>query len=148
MGWSINEAPTTTTYLGYLSLDLDRAIKHSKELGCSVDFIATLQNLKQQLPEKSAFPAWKEQHPTVWRQQLRAAMIQYRNVVHDWQFDTTQQANLRKYCLANKLLREFLQAEDECYLISDNRQYIIDTFCRPIHLIPPPQIQTMICQIN
>jgi predicted NACHT family NTPase len=107
MGWSINEAPTTTTYLGYLSLDLDRAIKHSKELGCSVDFIATLQNLKQQLPEKSAFPAWKEQHPTVWRQQLRAAMIQYRNVGHDWQFDATQQANLRKYCLANKLLREF-----------------------------------------
>jgi predicted NACHT family NTPase len=146
---SINESPITTTYLGYLNLYLnlnlslylylylDQAIEKSKQLGCDIDFIAILQNLKQQLPEKAAFSAWKEQHLTDWRQQLRTAMIKYRNVGHDWQFTKPQKDNLKKYYLANRLLQEFLQAEDECYLTLSTRQHITDTFCRPIHLIPP-----------
>jgi predicted NACHT family NTPase len=162
---SINAPPTTTTYLGYLDLslslyhslylsdslsldlslyhslhlgdDLSKAIDRSKKLGCNIDFIAILQNLQQQLLEKAVFCAYKEQHPVDWRQQLHTAMIRYRNIGYDWQFTKPQRDNLKKYCLANKLLQEFLQAEDECYLTLNTRQYITDTFCRPFHLIPP-----------
>jgi predicted NACHT family NTPase len=167
---SINEDSTTTTYLFYLdlslslsldlsldlnldlnlsldlypsldlNLSLNKAIENSQKLGCNIDFITILQNLTQQLPEKSAVSAWKEQHLADWRQELRAAMIRYRNIGHDWQFTILQKDNLKKYYLANKLLRELLQAEDECYLTLTTRQYITDTFCRPFDLIPPPPI--------
>jgi predicted NACHT family NTPase len=165
---SINKVSTTNTYLFYLhlhipvSIDLDlyldhnlnlkhnhsfnrnlyiylnKAIESSIELGCNIDFVNILQDLRQQLPEKSAFSTWKEQYLTDWRQQLNAAMIQYCSIGHDWQFDTLQKNNLNKYYFANKLLQEFLQAEDECYLTLTTRQYVTDTFCRPFDLIPPP----------
>jgi predicted NACHT family NTPase len=124
----------------HIDITLNRAIEKSKGLGCNINFIATLQNLRQQLPEKHAISIWKQQHLADWRQQVYAAMIQYRNIGHDWQFSTLQIKNLSKYYFANQLLQEFLEAEDECYLTLTTRQYIIDTFCRPFDLIPlhPP----------
>jgi predicted NACHT family NTPase len=119
---------------------LDNAVEKSQEVGCNVDFIAILQNLRKQIPEESAFSAWKEQHLTEWRQRMLVAMIQYRNIGHDWQFTKEQQDNLIKYYFANELLHELLEATDECYLTVATRQYIIDTFCRPLHLIPPPPV--------
>jgi predicted NACHT family NTPase len=122
---------------------LDKAIDKSKELGCNVDFIAILQNLRQQVPDQSDFTArqeWREQHLTDWRKQLRAAIIQYRNIGHDWKFTELQRDNLKKYYFAYRLLHDCLEAIDECYLALPVRQYITDTFCRPLHLIPPPPV--------
>jgi hypothetical protein len=67
-------------------------------------------------------------------------MIQYRNIGHGWQFAAEQIDNLEKYYLANKLLRQFLQAEDKCYLTLGTRQYTTNTFCCPFDFIPSPPI--------
>jgi hypothetical protein len=73
-------------------------------------------------------------------QQLRAATIQYRSIGYKWQFALQQQEKLKKYYLANKLLSDILESEAECYIDRTTRQYIIDTFCRPLALIPPPPL--------
>jgi predicted NACHT family NTPase len=123
-----------------LDLDLKQAINKSKEPEVNVDFIDTLQNLRQQLLEKSVFAEWAEENLADWQQQLRAAMIQYRNIGHDWQFTSQQKEKLKKYYLANKLLSDILELETECYINRTTRQYIIDTFCRRLALIPPPSL--------
>jgi predicted NACHT family NTPase len=93
----------------------------------------------QQLLEEYDLPMWKKQYID-WQKQLRAAMIQYRNIGHDWQFTDAQKDKLEKYYFSNNLLQDFLAAADECYLTLTTRQYITDTFCRPFDLIPPPPI--------
>jgi predicted NACHT family NTPase len=120
----------------YIDFYLDQAIKTSIEIKCNDDFTATLQKLKSQSP----FPTWERQNLTDWRRQMHTAMINYRNIGHDWGFTIPQKDNLKKYYLANKLLQEFLQAKDECYLTLSTRQHITNTFCRPFHLIPPPPV--------
>jgi predicted NACHT family NTPase len=120
----------------YIDFYLDQAIKKAIKIKSSSDFIAALQKLKSQ----STFPTWERRNLADWRKQMHVAMIKYRDIGHDWEFTILQKDNLKKYYLANKLLREFLQAKDECYLTLTTRQYITNTFCRPFDLIPPPPI--------
>jgi predicted NACHT family NTPase len=111
------------------------AIKLSKKLQCEYLFIFGLNKIQHEVPPKPV--EWNEEKLANWKQHLQKLMIKYRNIGHDWQFTAAQQDNLEKYYLANKILQEFLQSEDECCLTLNTRQYITDTFCRPFHLIPP-----------
>jgi predicted NACHT family NTPase len=156
---SINESLPIQTHILYLALDLNlyidldlslffsfslnKAIENSMTLGCDVDFIAILQNLEQHLPvglDNYDPREWKGRHFADWQKQLRAAMIKYRNIGQDWQFTVLQKNNLRNYYFANKLLYDCLETTDECYLTLPVRQYITETFCRPLHHIPPPPV--------
>jgi predicted NACHT family NTPase len=91
---SIANRPATMAHLFYFSLYLDlyldlslnsaraleKAIDKAKELEANVDFIDILQVLRQQLSEESVSAEWARENLADWRQQLRAAMIQYRNL--------------------------------------------------------------------
>jgi predicted NACHT family NTPase len=126
---------------------LDQAIKKSQELGNNFGLVNALKTLLQQLPEKSIFYKWAKQNITDWRQQFRSAMVQYRNVGYDWQFTKSQKESLGKYYQANKLLQELLAVENEFYITLLTRQYVTDTFCRPI-ATTTNIVQTMICRTN
>jgi predicted NACHT family NTPase len=124
----------------YLNLNLNLAINQSKKLEANVDFTDILQSLRQQLPKESVFDEWAKENLANWRQQLCIAMIQYRNIDYGWQFTSQQQEKLGKHYLANKLLSDILKLETECYIDRTTRQYIINTFCRPLALISPPPL--------
>ncbi|GAA6617584.1 NACHT domain-containing protein [Scytonema sp. NUACC26] len=65
----------------------------------------------------------------VWTEQLRAVMIEHRNIGHDWQFTDTQKELLQQYYDANKLLVDCLNSD--CYVSREVRQEIEDTLLLP-----------------
>lgn len=73
-----------------------------------------LQLLKQQLPDCSEdsnrFKQWWSAHGRAWTGQLRAVMIEYRNIGHNWQFSYQQRKVLKQYYEANHLLVDCLSS--------------------------------------
>jgi predicted NACHT family NTPase len=133
---SLNFSSSFRIFKNALVRNLSEAIEISQKLEDSNLFIDKLQNLKQQLcTEESNLRQWHQKNSKGWRRQFRDLMIQHRNIGHDWKFTLQQKDSLEKYYIANKLLKECL--ESECYIDLDTRQYITDTFCRPLHLISP-----------
>nr|WP_322710562.1 hypothetical protein [Nostoc sp. ChiSLP03a]MDZ8211668.1 hypothetical protein [Nostoc sp. ChiSLP03a] len=72
---------------------------------------------------------WKSNNQT-WVKRLRKAMIEYRNIGHDWQFTKPQKQLLEEYYNANELLIDCLNSE--CYVSREVRQEIEDTLLLPI----------------
>jgi predicted NACHT family NTPase len=106
-----------------LDLDLEPKLKGS------------LQYLKEQLPKASMgneenVQQWWQENGTAWVDQLRAVMIQYRNIGYDWQFNEVQQSLLQQYYYANKLLVDCLNSE--CYVSREVRKEIEDGLLLPI----------------
>jgi predicted NACHT family NTPase len=101
----------------------------------------SLQQLKKQLPESGeaseTLDKWWQKNGQAWTKQLRAAMIEYRNIGHDWQFSDTQKELLRQYYDANKLLVDCLNSD--CYVSREVRQEIEDTLLLPISEIEKRQ---------
>ena len=95
------------------------------------ELYSLLANLWEQLPKPlskkiktiEARSKWQKQHGNLWLKQLRKAMIQYRNIGHDWKFTDIQKQQLRRYQDANKLLVDCL---NYCNKISINTQIIIE----------------------
>jgi predicted NACHT family NTPase len=81
---------------------------------------------------------WKESGAS-WRKQLRAIMIEHRNIGHDWQFTDQEAELLEKYYGANQLLVECLNSD--CYVSRDVRKYIEDTLLLPIKSIPKARLE-------
>jgi predicted NACHT family NTPase len=135
---SISISKSNIMSISYVLFSLDQAIQESEQLNISTRLIDELKNIKQHFDaisiKESDPQKWKDEIYS-WQQNLRAVMIQHRNIGHDWQFTKQQNQNLRKYYFANELLKDCL--ESECYVDLDTRKYITDTFCRPFHLIPP-----------
>jgi predicted NACHT family NTPase len=133
---SFNFSGSFRIFKNALVRSLSEAIEISQKLEDSNLFADRLQNLKQQLCiEESNLRQWHQKNSKDWRRQFRDLIIQYRNIGHDWKFTLQEKDSLEKYYIANKLLKECL--ESECYVDLDTRKYITDTFCRPLHLIPP-----------
>ena len=106
-----------------LDLDLDPKLKRK------------LQEIKDQLPDVSRnngenFKQWWQENGQAWTEQLRAVMIQHRNIGHDWQFSNEQKQLLKQYYDANKLLIDCLNSD--CYISRDVRQEIEDTLLLPM----------------
>lgn len=85
-----------------------------------------LQVLKDQISgtleeNKEQFKQWWETQGTAWVAKLRATMVEYRNIGHDWQFSSKQRDKLSQYHTANFLLADCLKRG---YLTSEARQRI------------------------
>ncbi|NEQ29378.1 MAG: hypothetical protein F6K28_62765 [Microcoleus sp. SIO2G3] len=93
-----------------------------------------LQQLSQQLPDprskEEIIKQWWEANGRAWTEQLRAVMIKYRNIGHDWQFSEQQEELLIQYYDANKLLVDCLNSD--CYVSREVRQKIEDELLLPI----------------
>ena len=82
-----------------------------------------------------AFEAWWKANGKAWTDDFRQAMIQHRNIGHDWQFSEAQKTILEQYYRANQLLTQCLH--QDCYIRLEVRQYIEETLLLPIDKIQP-----------
>ncbi|MBD2100155.1 NACHT C-terminal helical domain 2-containing protein [Leptolyngbya sp. FACHB-261] len=113
------------------NLDLDLAL--NLDLDLNTQLRQALQTLKDQLPnlqDWKRFRQWWQTNGQAWIQQLRAAMIEHRNVGHDWQFSEEQEKVLQQYYEANKLLVDCLNSD--CYVSREVRQEIEETLLLPM----------------
>lgn len=76
------------------------------------------------------FKEWWQANGQAWTQQLRAVMIEHRNIGHDWQFNKQQKELLKQYHYANELLVKCLNSD--CYMSHKVRSQIEDTLLLPI----------------
>jgi predicted NACHT family NTPase len=123
--------------------DLDRARTHTLELKLK------LEELSAQIPDSGSNwdtrrQWWREQGP-VWIEQLRAMMIEHRNIGHDWQLSEAQIQRLQQYYEANRLLVAGLNVaglnvaglnvaglNSDCYVSRAVRKEIEDTLLLPL----------------
>ena len=95
-----------------------------------------LEQLKDGLPDSAVdaqvFQRWWLINGKAWIEQLRAVMIQTRNLGHAWQFNEPQKKALKRYYEANQLLVDCLKSD--CYVTSKLRQEIESTMLLPAQL--------------
>ncbi len=115
-------------FKGAFFLGCERALMLEPKLG------QALQELKEQLPDLDSnewrFRQWWQANGQVWAEQLRAILIDYRNIGHDWQFSDEQKNLLKQYYDANKLLVDCLNSD--CYVSREVRSQIEETLLLPI----------------
>jgi len=80
---------------------------------------------------------WWQENGQTWINQLRAVMIEHRNIGHDWQFSAAQKERLQQYYDANKLLVDCLNSD--CYISRSVREEIEATLLLPIAAIKQRQ---------
>ncbi|NJM68721.1 MAG: hypothetical protein HC862_00080 [Scytonema sp. RU_4_4] len=113
-------------------LALDLALDRARALDQNPELRRSLQRLKDQLPnpeDKEVYKQWWQENGSTWTEQLRAVMIEHRNIGHDWQFTDAQEELLKQYYDANKLLVDCLNSD--CYVSREARQEIEDTLLLP-----------------
>ncbi|MDY6784607.1 MAG: NACHT domain-containing protein [Cyanobacteriota bacterium] len=93
-------------------LDLFLTFAVDRKLVLDEDFHQALQELNTQLPklkkDSVQYQKWWESHSHDWTENLRLAIVGYRNIGYSWRFDTRQRKLLRQYYQANKFLVEGL----------------------------------------
>jgi predicted NACHT family NTPase len=111
---------------------LERARARARALDSDLE--RSLQQLKEQLSdsdeEGKRFDEWWQVNSGAWTEQLRAVMIKYRNLGHNWQFSDQQREALKQYYDANQLLVDCLNSN--CYVTRTVRQDITQTLLLPI----------------
>lgn len=114
----------------FLARNIDRTLNYKLNLKLK----RALKQLKDELPnpnqEEKTFQEWWESNRQKWCDKLRASMIKYRNIGHNWQFSVEQREALIQYYDANKLLVDCLNSD--CYVSREVRQEIEDTLLLPI----------------
>jgi predicted NACHT family NTPase len=118
-----------------LDLDLARDLDLALDRDLDLELKLKLQEVKDQLPNVSPDnrenrERWWQENGQAWTEQLRAVMIEYRNIGHDWQFSEEQKQLLQDYYYVNKLLIDCLNSD--CYVSRDVRQEIEDTLLLPM----------------
>jgi predicted NACHT family NTPase len=97
------------------------------------ELLKTLQHLQDSLPTHSPEKkqeAWWQSQGQEWINQLRAVMIEHRNIGHDWQFSSKQHQLLQQYYDANLLLVDCLNSD--CYVSREVRVAIEDQLLLPM----------------
>jgi predicted NACHT family NTPase len=106
----------------------------SMELAQNHELQQSLQQLQNQyqLPATcdDNFERWWEVNGQSWTEELRAIMIEHRNIGHDWQFSEVQEKLLQQYYDANKLLVDCLNSD--CYVSREVRAEIEASLLLPI----------------
>ncbi|MFB2835998.1 NACHT C-terminal helical domain 2-containing protein [Floridanema evergladense] len=73
-----------------------------------------MQQLKEELPNpignREMFRQWWQDKGQAWAEKLKAVMIKYCNIGHNWQFSEHQKRILNQYYDANKLLVDCLNS--------------------------------------
>ncbi len=109
-----------------LALDLDH-LTGEEPIG------GVLRQLKNQLPnpeeDREALKQWWQVNGQDWASQLRAVMIEHRNIGHEWQLGKASQQQLEQYSNANKLLVECLNSN--CQVTPKVRQKIEESLLLP-----------------
>jgi len=92
-----------------LALDLDFALDLYRDYNHIQKLINQLEQLRTDLSKdlKESL-RWNR---IQWAEQLRQAMIEHRNIGHDWQFTSVQKQQLQRYYNANKFLVELMNIE-------------------------------------
>ena len=118
-------------------LDINQSIKLAKE--CNYGFYIALFKIHEKFPispqylERDKLLPWFQENGKAWTNDFRQAMIQHRNIGHDWQFSEAQKTILEQYYRANQLLTQCLH--QDCYVSPEVRQYIEKTLLLPIDKI-------------
>jgi predicted NACHT family NTPase len=93
-----------------LSIAFDNALN----LIVESEFKQFMQILKAELPNSHSnyqeFRYWWKANGKYWSKNLRAILIKYRNICHDWQFNQQQIELLQQYYNANKFLIDCLNS--------------------------------------
>jgi predicted NACHT family NTPase len=110
-----------------LALDLDHLIGE-EPMG------NVLKQLKSQLPnpeeDRENIKQWWQLKGQSWVSQLRAVMIQHRNIGHEWHLSQTSQLLLEQYSSTNQLLVDCLNSNSQ--LTPEIRQEIEETLLLPM----------------
>jgi predicted NACHT family NTPase len=112
---------------------LERVIKNDVALVREKKMKLNLQRLYYRLPSRNneiKFNEWWQKHGKKFTEELRAAMMKYRNIGHDWQFTDAQKTKLQEYYDANLLLANCLNSE--CYVSREVREEIEATMLLPM----------------
>ncbi|PSB25412.1 NACHT domain-containing protein [Stenomitos frigidus] len=100
--------------LGTLNRLLSRAIArvHDLDPTATTGLAHALRQIKAQLPQQSqdqsSFNLWWQEHQQAWTETLRATMISYRNIGHNWQLSPPEQHKFEQYYTACCLLIDCL----------------------------------------
>jgi predicted NACHT family NTPase len=144
----LDRAPVRTLDRAYdrqIVLALDLALVRALDLALMRAFNPVLdpklkqglQELKQQLPDpdkdEERFKQWWRTNGCAWTRQLRALMIEHRNIGHDWEFSYYHRQVLMEYYEANKLLVDCLNNNSD--VTPAVRSHIEETLLLPIALI-------------
>ncbi|NER29604.1 MAG: NACHT domain-containing protein [Symploca sp. SIO1C4] len=117
-----------------LDRTIDRALERALALNLDPELKKALQQLKEQRlnyeEQPEQFQQWRQTNGQAWTEQLRALMIKYRNIGHDWQFTDQQKELLWQYYYVNQLLSDCLHSD--CYLSREVREEIEETLFLPI----------------
>jgi predicted NACHT family NTPase len=94
-----------------------------------------LKRLDAQVPNREfssrrVYAQWWQVNGQAWTEQLRAILIKYHNIGHDWQFSKTQEELLNQYYDVNMLLIDCLNSD--CYVSREVRQEIEGTLLLPM----------------
>jgi predicted NACHT family NTPase len=116
------------------AFDLDRKIE-------STNLQESLKQLKDRLPDlhpedHNNFKHWWKANGRDWTEEIRAIIIQHRNITHDWQFSEDQKKLLQQYYDANKLLVDCLNSD--CYVSREVRAEIEANLLLPIKSLSQP----------
>ncbi|QIR38904.1 NACHT domain-containing NTPase [Tolypothrix sp. PCC 7910] len=118
----------------YLTLELALNYNFSSKPEIDIELKTSLEKLKNLLPNQHnnplEFEMWMIDNSQTWTEQLRAIMIQYRNIGHDWQFNNQQKVLLKQYYYANLLLAKCLNSD--CYVSREMRHHLENTLLLPI----------------
>ncbi|MEI1376321.1 NACHT domain-containing NTPase [Nostoc sp. UHCC 0926] len=102
-----------------------------------------LLELRKQVPianDPKIFQKWWQANHLSWKKQFEAVMIQYYNIITEWQFSVQQKKLFEQYYYANQLLISCLHSD--CYVSREVRQQIEDTLLLPIAEIKQHQQQS------
>ena len=95
-----------------------------KSISSPLVLICDKKNLDREIKKQ-----WWKNNGATWKNELRQAMIKYRNIGHEWNFNQQQIELLKQYLTANKLLMECLNSE--CYVSREVREEIEDSLFLP-----------------
>ena len=120
-------------------LDLSRFNDFSRSLDCAIskcedqELRQILEELQYKLPNyeenREEWKKWWKENGLAWNEELREAMIKYRNIGHYWKFNQEQVDLLNQYLTANQLLVDCLNSE--CYMSREVREGIKNTLLLP-----------------
>jgi predicted NACHT family NTPase len=103
------------------------------------EFLIQLEDLDAQRPKSDQDleirKHWWQTCGSAWAADLRAVMIEHRDIGHDWQFTEEQKQRLQQYDQANQLLVECLKQSTVSAAV---RQEIEATLLLPLSALNPP----------
>ena len=110
------------------------ALSHILGIVLDVGLYKSLQLLSDQFPNsrqnEERFGLWWQTNYSVWAEQLKITIINYRNINHQWQFSPEQEQVLQHYYDANQLLLDCLHSN--CEVTPAIREEIEATLLLPI----------------